>query len=396
MENVLLCEPVRTAIGTFGGKLMNVSAVELGTIVVKEIFKRSGINPDEAEDCILGNILSAGLGQNPSRQVAINAGLGYGTPALTLNRLCGSGLQSVALAAQAIKAGDGHCFISGGMENMSQAPFYLKKARWGYKMSMPRDDFIDGMVYDGLWDIFNDYHMGMTAENLADKYNISRELQDEFAFKSQQKTALAVKQGKFDEQIVSVLIRQKKGDPAEFNTDEHPRPDITMEKLASMKPFFKKDGTVTAGNASGINDGAAALMVVSESRADKLGLKPYARVVSYSVSGVDPALMGIGPVPAIQKALSLAGLSIEDIDLFELNEAFAAQSLACLSDLKIKDDKINVNGGAIALGHPIGASGAIILVKLLHELRQRENARYGLASLCIGGGMGIAMIVEKL
>ncbi|NIP29118.1 MAG: acetyl-CoA C-acyltransferase [Candidatus Dadabacteria bacterium] len=396
MENVYICEPLRTAIGTFGGKLKDISAVELGTTVVKEIIKKSGLDPKEIDDCIMGNILSAGLGQNPSRQVAINAGLGVETPAITLNRLCGSGLQSVALAAQAIKAGDSECFIAGGIENMSQTPFYINKARWGYKMSMPRDELIDGMVYDGLWDIFNDYHMGVTAENLAEKYEISKEKQDEFALNSQQKTKIAIEKGKFEDQIVPVLLPQRKGDHLEFKTDEHPRPDVTIEKLNKMKPVFKKDGTVTAGNASGINDGAGAMIIVSEKKAKFLGLKPFARVVSYAVSAVDPSIMGIGPVPAIQKALSKAGLSLDDLDLVELNEAFAAQSLACLSDLNIPDEILNVNGGAIALGHPIGASGAIILIKLLHELKQRENTRYGLASLCIGGGMGIAMVVEKV
>jgi acetyl-CoA C-acetyltransferase len=282
------------------------------------------------------------------------------------------------------------------MENMSQAPFYLKKARWGYKMGMPKEEIVDGMVYDGLWDVFGDYHMGITAENLAEQYKISRQQQDEFAYNSQLKTKHAQENGKFDDQIVPVSIPKRKGDSTQFKTDEHPRPDVTIDSLSKLKPVFKKDGTVTAGSASGINDGAAAMIVCSESKAKNLDLKPLAFIRSYGLAGVDPSVMGIGPVPAIQKALSKAGLSIDDIDLIELNEAFAAQSLACLSDLPIAAEKLNVNGGAIALGHPIGASGTVILVKLLHEMKLRKEAKIGLCSLCIGGGMGIAMIVEKI
>ena len=396
MEKIVISKPLRTAIGTFGGTLKDTSAVDLGTTVVKEIIKSSKLDPKEVDDCIMGNILGAGLGQNPSRQIAINSGLGVETPATTLNRLCGSGLQSVVFAAQAIKAGDSDCIVAGGMENMSQAPFYLKKARWGYKMAMPSEEIVDGMVYDGLWDIFGNYHMGITAENLADQYSISREQQDEFAFNSQLKTKNAQDNGKFDDQIVPVSIPGRKGAITEFKTDEHPRADVTVESLNKLKPVFKKDGTVTAGNASGINDGAAAMIVCSESKATNLNLEPLAFIRSYAVAGVDPSIMGIGPVPAIQKALSKADLSIDDIDLIELNEAFAAQSLACLSDLPIAAEKLNVNGGAIALGHPIGASGASILVKLLHEMKLRKEAKIGLCSLCIGGGMGIAMIVEKI
>ncbi len=396
MEKIVISKPLRTAIGTFGGTLKDTSAVDLGTTVVKEIIKSSKLDPKEVDDCIMGNILGAGLGQNPSRQIAINSGLGVETPATTLNRLCGSGLQSVVFAAQTIKAGDADCIVAGGMENMSQAPFYLKKARWGYKMAMPSEEIIDGMVYDGLWDVFGDYHMGITAENLAEQYNISREQQDEFAYNSQLKTKHAQENGKFDDQIVPVSIPKRKGDSTQFKTDEHPRPDVTIDSLSKLKPVFKKDGTVTAGSASGINDGAAAMIVCSESKAKNLDLKPLAFIRSYGLAGVDPSVMGIGPVPAIQKALSKAGLSIDDIDLIELNEAFAAQSLACLSDLPIAAEKLNVNGGAIALGHPIGASGTIILVKLLHEMKLRKEAKIGLCSLCIGGGMGIAMIVEKI
>lgn len=396
MEKIVISKPLRTAIGTFGGTLKDTSAVDLGTTVVKEIIKSSKLDPKEVDDCIMGNILGAGLGQNPSRQIAINSGLGVETPATTLNRLCGSGLQSVVFAAQAIKAGDADCIVAGGMENMSQAPFYLKKARWGYKMGMPKEEIVDGMVYDGLWDVFGDYHMGITAENLAEQYKISRQQQDEFAYNSQLKTKHAQENGKFDDQVVPVSIPKRKGDSTQFKTDEHPRPDVTIDSLSKLKPVFKKDGTVTAGSASGINDGAAAMIVCSESKAKNLDLKPLAFIRSYGLAGVDPSVMGIGPVPAIQKALSKAGLSIDDIDLIELNEAFAAQSLACLSDLPIAAEKLNVNGGAIALGHPIGASGAVILVKLLHEMKLRKEAKIGLCSLCIGGGMGIAMIVEKI
>ncbi|GBD39035.1 Acetyl-CoA acetyltransferase [bacterium HR37] len=396
MQKVVICEPLRTAIGTFGGSLKDFPAPTLGAIVVKEILNRTGIDPKLVDDCIMGNILSAGQGMNPSRQVALNAGLSIETPAYTINRVCGSGLQSIALAAQAIKAGDAELIIAGGIENMSAAPFYLPKARYGYRMAMPKDEIVDGMVYDGLWDIFNNYHMGVTAENLAEIYNISREEQDEFAYKSQMKAKAAIEAGKFKDEIVPVMVPQRKGDPIPFETDEHPRPDTTLESLAKLRPVFKAGGTVTAGNASGINDGAAAMIVTTEEKAKALGLKPLGAVVTYAVAGVDPSIMGIGPVPAIQKALYKAKLSLDDIDLVELNEAFAVQSLAVLRDLPIPEEKLNVNGGAIALGHPIGASGAILTVKLLHEMKRRDNARLGLVSLCIGGGMGIAMILEKV
>lgn len=396
MEKTVLCSPLRTAIGTFGGTLKDVSAVELATAVVREILKRTAVSPDEIDDCVMGNILGAGLGQNPARQVALGAGLGVKTPAVTVNRLCGSGLQSVATAAQAIRAGDCGCVVAGGTENMSASPFYLKKARWGYRMSFPSDEIVDGMVRDALWDAFNDYHMGMTAENLAEKYEISREEQDDFAHRSQMKARAAAENGKFAGQIVPVAVPSKKGDPVEFARDEHPRPDITLERISAMKPAFRKDGTVTAANSSGINDGAAAVLVASESRAGKLGLEPSASVASFAVAGVDPSIMGIGPVPAMRAALDKAGLSMKDIDLVELNEAFAAQSLAVLKDFPVPEEKLNVNGGAIALGHPVGATGAVLLVKLLRELEIMPDARYGMVSLCIGGGMGIAMIVEKL
>ena len=396
MEITVLCSPLRTAVGAFGGALRDVSAVELGTAVVREILSKTAVSPQEIDDCVMGNILGAGLGQNPARQVAMGAGLGVETPAVTVNRLCGSGLQSVAMAAHAVKSGDCGCVVAGGTENMSAAPFYLRKARWGYKMSSPSDEIVDGMVYDALWDVFNDCHMGITAENLAEKYEISRSEQDAFAYRSQMKARAAAENGKFAAEIVPVSVPARKGDPVEFASDEHPRPDVTPERISAMKPAFKKDGTVTAANSSGINDGAAAVLVASESRAERLGLEPSASVVSFAVAGVDPSVMGIGPVPAMRSALGKAGLSMEDMDLVELNEAFAAQSLAVLRDFPVPEEKLNVNGGAIALGHPVGATGAVLLVKLLREMERTSEARYGMVSLCIGGGMGIAMIVEKL
>ena len=394
MEKVVLCEPLRSAIGGFGGSLKNYSAVEIGTFVVKEVLKNTSVDPKEIDDCIMGNILP-GSGPNPSRQISVNSGMKVETPAITINRMCGSGLQSVVYAAQAIKAEDCSCIIAGGTESMSQAPYYLNQARWGYRMGSPKNELIDSMISDGLWDIFNDYHMGVTAENLAEQYNISKDEQDNFAYKSQMKTRDALEKEKFKTQIVPIEIPQRKGDPIVFNVDEHPRTDITIEQISKLRPAFKKNGTVTAANSSGINDGAAAVIVASESKAKILGLTPMATIKSYAVSGVDPSIMGIGPVSAMQMALDKAELGLDDIDLVELNEAFAAQSLAVLSDFPIPDDKLNVNGGAIALGHPVGATGSILLVKLLHELGQRENAKYGMVSLCIGGGMGIAMIVEK-
>jgi len=395
MQKVVISEPLRTAIGAFGGTLKDTSPINLGSTVVKEILDRTGVDPKEIDDCILGNILSAGQGMNISRQVALGSGLPIETPAVTVNRVCGSGVQTIVQAAQAIKAGDAEAIIAGGTENMNQAPFYLQKARYGYRMGMPKDEIVDGMVYDGLWDIFNDYHMGVTAENLAEAYNISKDEQDEFSYKSQMKCKAAMDDDRFQDEIVPVMIPQRRSDPIPFEKDEHPKGDTTLEGLQRLRPVFKVGGTVTAGNASGINDGAAAVLVSSEKKAKELGLKPAASIISYAVAGVDPSIMGIGPVPAIQKALDKAKLSIDDIDLFELNEAFAAQSLAVLRDLPIPEDKINVNGGAIALGHPIGASGTRILVTLLHEMAKRKKARLGLAALCIGGGMGIAIIVEK-
>lgn len=396
MKRIVITEPLRTAIGSFGGALKDASTAQLGSTVVKEILTRTEIDPKEIDDCIMGNILSAGQGMNISRQVAINSGLPVEIPAFTVNRACGSGVQTIALAAQAIKAGDADAIIAGGVENMNQAPYYLTGARYGYRLNTPKDGIVDGMLRDGLMDVFNDYHMGVTAENLAEKYDIGREEQDEFAYNSQMKCKAAMDSGQFDDEIVPVSIPQRKGDPIEFRVDEHPRGDTTVEALSKLRAAFKKDGTVTAGNASGINDGAAALLVTSEEKANQLGLKPSASIVSYAVAGVDPSIMGIGPVPAMQKALDKAGLSLDDIDLFELNEAFAAQSLAVLRDIPMPAEKFNVNGGAIALGHPVGASGTRLVVTLLHEMQKRDDAKLGLATLCIGGGMGIAIILEKL
>ncbi|MCY3986794.1 MAG: acetyl-CoA C-acetyltransferase [Candidatus Dadabacteria bacterium] len=396
MQKIVLSEPLRTAIGIFGGALKDISAVSLGTEVVKEIMSRTSLPPEQVDDCVMGNILGAGQGQNPARQVSINSGLKVETPAITVNRLCGSGLQSVVLAAQAIKSGDCECIVAGGMESMSTAPYYLRKARWGYKMSAPSDEVVDGILCDGLMDAFNGYHMGVTAENLAEKYGISRERQDEFAYSSQMKAKVAIEGGRFVSQIVPISVPGRKGNSIQFDVDEHPRPGVTLERISELKPVFKKGGTVTAANSSGINDGAAALIVTSESKAEKLGLIPIASIKSYAVCGVDPSVMGIGPVPAMRMALDRADLCIDDINLVELNEAFAAQSLAVLSDFPIAQDRLNVNGGSIALGHPVGATGAVLLVKLLHEFKNIHPGGYGMVSLCMGGGMGIAMIVEKM
>ncbi|MGH7792934.1 MAG: thiolase family protein [Thermodesulfobacteriota bacterium] len=393
MSKVVLCEPLRTAIGSFGGTLQDIPAPDLGAIVVKEILKRTKIDPKQVDDCVMGNVLQAGQGMGPARQVALKAGLDVSVPAVTINRLCASGCQSIVFAAQQIKSGDVELVIAGGIENMNQAPFFLKKARYGYRMGMPKDDLYDSMVSDGLWDVFNNYHMGVTAENIAEKYKISREEQDEFAFKSQVKTKEAMESDRFQSEIVPIEVQQRKGTVV-FKKDEHPRDDTTLESLSKLRPVFKNGGTVTAGNASGINDGAAAMIVTTEEKAKELGLKVWGTIKSYAVSGVDPSIMGMGPVTAMQKALEKAGLTIDDIDLAELNEAFAAQSLGVLREFPIPSDKLNINGGAIALGHPIGASGAILTVKILHEL-ERRNASLGLVSLCVGGGMGIAMVVER-
>ena len=393
MGEIVIASACRTAIGTFGGTLKDVPAAELGAIVVKEAVKRAGIKPEMVDEVIFGNVLQAGLGQNIARQVTLKAGLPIETTAMTINIVCGSGLKSVALAANQILAGESEIVVCGGTENMSAAPYAIPSARWGARMNNSK--MIDVMVNDGLWDAFNQYHMGITAENVAEKYGITREMQDEFAVASQSKAEAAIKAGKFKDEIVPVVIHGKKGDTV-FDTDEHPKFGTTLEKVAKLKPAFKRDGgTVTAANASGINDSAAALVVMSKEKADELGIKPLATIVSYATGGVDPSIMGVGPVPAVTKAMARANMTVDDFDLIEANEAFAAQSLAVAKELKFDMNKVNVNGGAIALGHPIGASGARILVTLLYEMQKREEAKKGLATLCIGGGQGQALIVEK-
>lgn len=394
MKEVVIVDAVRTPVGSFGGSLSGIPAVELGTIVVKELIKRTGINPSQVDELIFGCVLQAAQGQNVARQVVIRSGIPQETPAMTINKVCASGLRTVSLAAQIIKAGDADTIIAGGTENMSAAPYALCKARWGARMN--DDTLLDLMIHDGLWEIFNNYHMGVTAENVADQYGLTRNDQDELGLLSQQRAEKAIKEGRFKDEIVPVVIPQRKGDPKIFDTDEHPRLGTTGEGLTKLKPAFKKDGSVTAGNASGINDGAAAILVMAADKAKELGLKPMVRVVSSASAGVDPKVMGLGPIPATRKALEKAGLTLNDIDLIEANEAFAAQTCAVAKDLGFNMDKVNVNGGAIALGHPIGASGARILTTLLHEMQKRPNVKRGLATLCVGGGMGAALIVEKV
>lgn len=394
MKDVVIVKAVRTPVGSFGGALTGIAAVELGSIAVKELIARTGINPAEVEELIFGCVLQAGQGQNVARQIVIRSGIPQEVPAMTINKVCASGLKAVSLAAQAIRAGDAETIIAGGTENMSAAPYAVSKARWGARMN--DDRLLDLMIHDGLWEIFNNYHMGITAENVAEQCGISRQAQDDFSFMSQQRTAKAITEGRFKEEIVPVTIPQRKGDPKIFDTDEHPRPETSKDGLTKLKPAFRKDGTVTAGNASGINDGAAALLVMSADKAKEKGFTPMARIVSYASAGVDPKVMGLGPIPATRKALEKAGLTLADIDLIEANEAFAAQTLAVASDLGLDQEKTNVNGGAIALGHPIGASGARILTTLLYEMQKRDNVKRGLATLCVGGGMGHAMVVEKV
>lgn len=391
MERVAILSSVRTPIGTFGGSLKDVAAQTLGSIVIKEAINRANIDSKDVEEVIMGCVLQAGLGQNPARQASIFAGLSESIPAYTVNKVCGSGLKSVSLGAQAIMAGDKNVVLCGGMESMSRAPYLLMQARYGARMG--NVEAIDSMINDGLLDAFNLYHMGITAENLAERFNISRQEQDEFALESQRRAEKAIKEGRFKEEITPVIIKVKKEEKL-FDTDEHPRFGTTIESLASLKPAFKKDGTVTAGNASGINDAASAVVLASESFAKKLGKKPLAYIRSYGEAGVDPKIMGCGPIGAVNKTLAKAGLKLSDINLIEANEAFAVQALTVIKELGLNKDITNVNGGAIALGHPIGASGTRILTTLLYEM-QRRGSRYGLATLCIGGGMGIAMIVER-
>jgi acetyl-CoA C-acetyltransferase len=390
---VVVSTPLRTAIGTFGGMLKEVPAAELGATVVREVLSRSGLPGERVDQVITGNVLQAGQGMNPGRQVALKAGLPDSVPGMTINRVCGSGLQAIISAGQQVALGESEVVVAGGIENMDQAPFVLPKARYGYRMGMPKAELVDAMVYDGLWDIFNDYHMGVTAENVAEKYGVSRDEADEYALRSHQLASQATQAGAFSEQIVPVAVKQRR-ETLEFTSDEHVRPNTTVEALGKLPPVFKKDGSVTAGNASGINDGAAFMLVTSRDRADELGVPVAARLVSYAVAGVDPAYMGMGMVPATRKALERGGVSLDQVDLFEVNEAFASVAVATARELGIPDEKLNPLGGAVALGHPIGASGAVLVVKLLHELARRQ-ARYGLATLCIGGGMGIAALFER-
>jgi acetyl-CoA C-acetyltransferase len=392
--DIVISTPLRTAIGTFGGWLKDVPATDLGATVGKAVIERSGIDPARINQVIVGNILSAGQGMNPGRQVGVKSGVPVEAPGLTLNRMCGSGLQAIINGAQEIALGDADVVLAGGIENMDQAPFLLPKGRYGYRMGLPDAQILDHMVYDGLWDAFNDYHMGITAENVAERYGITREDCDAYAVRSHQLAAKAHSEELFAGQIVPVPVKQKK-QTVDFTTDEHVRPDATAERLAALRPVFKKDGLVTAGNASGINDGAAMMLVTSAAKAEEFGLPVNGRLVSAAVSGVDPAYMGLGMLPASRKALEKAGLTIDDIDVVEANEAYASVALAVQRELKVPDEKMNPVGGAVALGHPIGATGAVLTVKTLYELERRQ-ARYGLVTLCIGGGMGIAAVFERV
>ncbi|HHT22930.1 MAG TPA: acetyl-CoA C-acetyltransferase [Bacteroidales bacterium] len=392
-KEVVIVSAARTPIGNLSGALSGFSAVDLGVIAAQAAIQRAGIDPKEIDETFVGNILSAGLGQNVARQIAIKSGAPITSSAMTINIVCGSGLRAVSLASQMIQLGDSDVVLAGGAESMTNAPYLLAKARGGYRMG--HAELIDSMIKDGLTDVFNDYHMGLTAENIAERWNISREEQDEFAVTSQNRCEAAQKAGKFKDEIVPVSIPQRKGDPIIFDTDEFPRQGSTIEQLAKIRPAFKKDGTVTAGNASGINDGAAMLVVMSAEKAKALGVKPLVRIKSHATVALEPEIMGYGPAPAIKKALANAGMSISDIELIEANEAFASQSIAIMRDLNLNPDIVNVNGGAIALGHPIGASGARILTTLIYEMKRR-NAATGLATLCIGGGQGTALIVENI
>jgi len=392
MQDVVIVAATRTAIGSFQGALANVPAVDLGAAVIQRLLEQTGVPGEQVDEVILGHVLTAGAGQNTARQAAVKAGLPHGVSSMTLNKVCGSGLKAVQLAAQAIRCGDAEVVIAGGMENMSLAPYVMPGARTGLRMGHGK--VVDTMIQDGLWDAFNDYHMGITAENLVEKYGLSREEQDAFAAASQQKAAAAIETGRFADEITPILIPQRKGEPLAFAVDEQPRAGTTAEALAKLKPAFKKDGSVTAGNASSLNDGAAAVLLMSAKKAQALGLPVLARIAGYASAGVDPAIMGIGPVDATRRTLTRAGWDIQQLDLIEANEAFAAQSLSVGKELHWDATKVNVNGGAIALGHPIGASGCRILVTLLHEMIRRD-AHKGLATLCIGGGQGVALAVER-
>ena len=392
MEDIVIVSAARTAIGKFGGSLAKIPATDLGALVIREVLARSGLSADQVGEVILGQVLAAGVGQNPARQAVIKAGFDKGTPGLTINAVCGSGLKSVMLAAQAVASGDSDIVIAGGQENMSLSPHVLPGSRDGQRMGDWK--MVDTMIVDGLWDVYNQYHMGITAENVAKKYGVTREQQDALALASQQKAAAAQEAGRFKDEIVPVTIPQKKGDPLVFDADEFINRKTNADALAGLRPAFDKAGSVTAGNASGLNDGAAAVMVMSAKRAASLGLKPLGRIASFATSGLDPAYMGMGPVPASTKALQRAGWAASELDLLEINEAFAAQACAVNQEMGWDTSKVNVNGGAIALGHPIGASGCRILVTLLHEM-QRRDAKKGIASLCIGGGMGVALTIER-
>ncbi|MFJ2985128.1 MULTISPECIES: acetyl-CoA C-acetyltransferase [unclassified Pseudomonas] len=392
MNDVVIVAATRTAIGSFQGALANVPAVDLGAAVIKRLLEQTGLDPVQVDEVILGQVLTAGAGQNPARQAAIKAGLPYSVPALTLNKVCGSGLKALHLAAQAIRCGDAEVVVAGGQENMSLAPYVMPSARTGQRMG--HGQLIDSMITDGLWDAFNDYHMGITAENLVEQYSLSREQQDAFAAESQRKAVAAIEAGRFQDEITPIVMPQKKGDPKVFERDEQPRPGTTADSLAKLRPAFKKEGSVTAGNASSLNDGAAAVLLMSASKAKALGLPVLAKIAAYASAGVDPAIMGIGPVSATQRCLDKAGWQLGELDLIEANEAFAAQALAVGKALEWDASRVNVNGGAIALGHPIGASGCRVLVTLLHEMIKRD-AKKGLATLCIGGGQGVALAIER-
>ncbi len=392
MKEIVIASAVRTAIGTFGGSLKSVSPIDLGATVIKNALEKAKVDPASVDEVIFGSVLQAGYGQGVARQSAMKAGIPQEIPAVTINMICGSGLKTVSMACQAIASGDADIIVAGGTENMSMAPYLLKNGRWGQRMG--NGELYDVMVNDGLWDAFNDYHMGITAENVAEQWSIEREAMDAFAAESQNRAAAARDAGKFKDEIVPVEIPQRKGDPMIFDTDEFIRDGVTAEALGKLRPAFKKDGRVTAASSSGINDGAAAIVVMSKEKADELGIEPLATIASYASAGVDPSIMGIGPVPATKKALKKANLEVKDLELIEANEAFAAQALAVVKELGLNTDIVNVNGGAIALGHPIGASGARIFVTLLHEMKRRD-AKYGLATLCIGGGMGEAVIAKR-
>ncbi len=392
MQDVVIVAATRTAVGSFQGSLANIPAVDLGAAVIRQLLAQTGIDPAQVDEVLMGQVLTAGAGQNPARQAAIKAGLPHAVPAMTLNKVCGSGLKALHLGAQAIRCGDAEVIIAGGQENMSLSNYVLPGARTGLRMG--HSQMVDSMISDGLWDAFNDYHMGITAENLVEKYGISREAQDAFAAASQHKAAAAIEAGRFVDEITPIQIPQRKGDPLTFATDEQPRPGTTAEALAKLKPAFKKDGSVTAGNASALNDGAAAVMLMSASKARALGLPVLAKIAAYANAGVDPAIMGIGPVSATRRCLDKAGWTLDQLDLIEANEAFAAQSLSVAQELEWDASKVNVNGGAIAIGHPIGASGCRVLVTLLHEMIKRD-AKKGLATLCIGGGQGVALAIER-